>query len=119
MCPSNGIKNNTYYLPWDRCPDCGTLQCGWAGSEGIQYCPGAANSGNCYPYILWSSTDRDAGYYSVLWLGNGTFKAAGACDDTGRCINTNAFAVRCVLDMNAQGCKEDSTCTKLNMILML
>ena len=94
----------------------GTLQC--YRDLNAKYCPGA-QGGTCWPYILWSSTDRDAGYYSVLWLGNGTFKAAGACDDTGRCINTNAFAVRCVLDMNAQGCKEDSTCTKLNMILML
>ena len=98
MCPSNGIKNNTYYLPWDRCPDCGTLQCGWAGSEGIQYCPGAANS-NCNPDCYWSSTELTGGssVYRAMCLRGGGF-VRPQCDVESRCTYTYAFTVRCVLE---------------------
>ena len=116
MCPSNGIKNNTYYLPWDRCPDCGTLQCGWAGSEGIQYCPGAANS-NCNPDCYWSSTELTGGSsaYRAMCLRGGGF-VRPQCDVESRCTYTFAFTVRCVLDIDTKVCLRHYSDIKVSAI---
>ena len=74
----------------------GTLQC--YPDYGAGRCPGAANS-NCYPYVVWSSKlVGDSNAWSPELNGGRFFEYVG---DAGH-IKTNAFTVRCVLDMDTQ-----------------
>ena len=94
----------------------GTLQCGWAGSEGIQYCPGAANS-NCNPDCYWSSTELTGGssVYRAMCLRGGGF-VRPQCDVESRCTYTFAFTVRCVLDMDTKVCLRHYSDIKVSAI---
>ena len=69
------------------------MQCAWAGSIGIQYCPGAYD-GYCHPYIVWSSLrvgDSNA-WAPELVKGSFTEYYEGAGLAVAR-----AFSVRCLL----------------------
>jgi len=69
----------------------GALQCYWSTS-----CPGA-NGNNCNPYNVWSGDKQRTDYYYNGNLNSGTFYAT-----TGNYnYYTNAFGVRCVLDLNS------------------
>ncbi len=61
-------------------------------------CPGSYDN-NCWPNHVWSGTLRATSYYSGFQLNSGAFGMTGACDGTGKCNSTNAFGVRCVLDL--------------------
>ena len=61
-------------------------------------CPGSYDN-NCWPNHVWSGTLRATSYYSGFQLNSGAFGMTGACDGTGKCNSTNAFTVRCVLDL--------------------
>ena len=77
----------------DRNAGYGTLQC--YPDYGAGRCPGDANS-NCYPYVVWSSKlVGDSNAWSPELNGGRFFEYVG---DAGH-IKTNAFTVRCVLDM--------------------
>ena len=55
-------------------------------------CPGSADN-NCWPYIVWSGTLNSGTSYYNHYLGYGTF------NNNGSNTYTNAFTVRCVLDL--------------------
>lgn len=61
-------------------------------------CQGSGNS-SCWPNHIWSGLFLASGYYQGFALNSGGLKSTGICDGAGHCINTNAFAVRCVLDL--------------------
>ncbi len=68
-------------------------------------CPGA-NGNNCYPYHVWTGTPNGSNYYSPN-LQNGTLYP------TNNNLPTNAFTVRCVLDLNLTPCNKYKTGKKL------
>ena len=55
----------------------------------------AAAGRTTYGQVLFLAS----GYYQGFALNSGGLKSTGICDGAGHCINTNAFAVRCVLDL--------------------
>jgi len=79
----------------------GALQC----NPNYGGCPGS-NNGNCWPNHVWSGVPRSEEYYSAFALKSGTLTMDGVCDGTGKCFYTNAFAVRCVLDLEFPGAQD-------------
>lgn len=88
------VKRTKDETPTDANAGYGTLRC----SSGPSLCPGA-NGGNCWPNHVWSGALRETSYYSGFKLNSGSLTMTNACDGTGKCHYTNAFTVRCVLDL--------------------
>jgi hypothetical protein len=83
----------------------GATQCYWLFG-GCQGSP----SNNCSPRVIWSGTRRSTNNYEQGWLGEGIFYTSDATDP----LATNAYSVRCVLDLSAS-CDFITTAKELQM----
>ena len=87
------LQNNKTDKLCDANSGYGTLRC----APGYGSCPGS-NGGNCWPLHVWSSTLIDGTSYYALYISSGMADASHSkLNDR---YSTNAFSVRCVLDMN-------------------
>ena len=104
LCPGFVIRMQTILqlCDWNTSSSYGAARCSnlSGGCQGAV--SGTSWAGHCYPFYIWSGSEVGASsYHQVYEVNSGSLRyVSGTCgnDAYGKCVNSWALSVRCVLD---------------------